>query len=310
MRQYMKLLTGVSTLALAFSLVGCGELSTSTSSTIAVDAVASIREYDNSQNIKVVSREDGSGTRKEFLEAFDIVNDDSDFEKDPVYEKAIVAHESSIAAANVVTNGNAIAYISLGEVDESVKVLSIDNVEPTIENIENGSYRATRPFMLATTEDKSELAKDFEKYILSQSGKSIIGEHYAQADGVGLAFQSEKVSGTLIVGGSSSMAPLMQELIAGYQAVNTNAEILLEINNSSKGIQGVIDGVYDIGMTSRELLRSETYFVETTTIAKDGIAVVVSTSNPIDNLSSEEVKKIYTGIYRSWSLMELVEFID
>ncbi len=307
MRQYIRLLTGVSTLALALSLVGCGELSTSSSSTVAVDAVASIKEYDNLQNIKVVTREEGSGSRQAFIDTFNIMNKNADFEIDPLYQKAIVATESDIAIANVVTNGNAIAYISAGQVDDSMKVLSIDNVEPTIENIENGTYKATRPFILATQEDKSELVKDFEKYILSQSGKSIIAEHYAQADSVGVSYDTDGLSGVITIGGSSSMAPLMQRIIAGYQAVNPAVEIILEINNSTEGIEGVKNGTYDIGMASRELLRSETYFVEGTTIAKDAIAIVVNKSNPINDLSTDEINKIFTGVYRSWSLMELVE---
>ncbi len=307
MRQYIKLLTGATTLAVAFSLTACGDISTSSSSTEVVDAVSIIREYDNIQNIKVVTREVGSGTRNEFIEAFDIYSDEVDFSTDPIYEDAITAHETDIALANVITNGNAIAYISLGEVDESVKVLSIDGVEPTIENVANGTYIARRPFNLVKTEVQSEIAKDFEKFILSQSGQNIIAEKYVRAEDFGVAYNGGRMSGELRIGGSSSMASIMRKLIAGYQAVNPDVEISLQIENSTLGVQGVKDGIYDIGMVSRDLLKSETYVAESTTIAYDGIAIIVNNTNPINNLTSEEVNHIYIGIYKSWSLMEIAD---
>ena len=92
----------------------------------------------------------------------------------------------------------------------------------------------------------------------------------------------------------------MEKLIEAYKKVNPNADIELQTSDSTTGMTSTIEGSYDIGMASRELKDDEASELEATVIATDGIAVIVNNNNPADELSSEQVKEIYTGSYTTW----------
>ena len=93
----------------------------------------------------------------------------------------------------------------------------------------------------------------------------------------------------------------MEKLIEAYKAVNGNAEIELQTTDSTTGMTSAIDGSYDIGMASRELKDEETEKgVKATEIAKDGIAVIVNNDNDLEELSSDQVKSIFTGDITDW----------
>ena len=68
---------------------------------------------------------------------------------------------------------------------------------------------------------------------------------------------SNGASGTVTVSGSSSVSPLMQKLIEGYNTVNPNVEIELQTSDSTTGMTDAINGMSDIGMASRELKQEE-----------------------------------------------------
>ena len=107
--------------------------------------------------------------------------------------------------------------------------------------------------------------------------------------------------GKVVVGGSSSVSPVMEKLIEAYKAVNANVEIELQTSDSTTGMTGAADGTLDIGMASRELKDSETEEGLTATkIAMDGIAVIVNQENPVEDLSSDTVKGIFTGGTTTW----------
>lgn len=98
----------------------------------------------------------------------------------------------------------------------------------------------------------------------------------------------------------------MEKLKEAYLKVNTGAEIEIQTNDSTTGVTSVIDGLCDIGMASRELKDTETSAgVTPTVIALDGIAVIVNNDSAVDELSSEQVKSIYTGEVLTWD--EVVE---
>ena len=103
-----------------------------------------------------------------------------------------------------------------------------------------------------------------------------------------------------MVGGSSSVSPLMEKLIEAYKEVNPNANIELQTSDSTTGMTSTIEGSYDIGMASRELKDDEAAELEPTVIATDGIAVIVNNDNPTDEMTSDQVKAIYTGEVYSW----------
>ena len=110
--------------------------------------------------------------------------------------------------------------------------------------------------------------------------------------------------GKIVVGGSSSVSPVMEKLVEAYQAINTNADIEIQTTDSTTGVSATQEGNYNIGMASRELKDTETD-VTATTIAQDGIAVIVNKANPTEELTSEQVLNIYTGEVTTWD--ELAE---
>ena len=91
------------------------------------------------------------------------------------------------------------------------------------------------------------------------------------------------------------------KLIEAYKSVNPNAKIELQTSDSTTGMTSTLEGSYDIGMASRELKEEEVgQGLQATVIATDGIAVIVNNDNPTEELSSDQVKSIYTGETYTW----------
>lgn len=247
--------------------------------------------------ITVVSREDGSGTRGAFTELMGIEKDGTD----RTYAKAEISNSTSVVISTVAGNKNAIGYISLGSLNDSVKAVKVDNVEATVDNVKNGSYKISRPFIIATKDEISDLAADFIKFILSDDGQAIVSEKYITIGGNG-AYTASGLSGKVTLAGSTSVSPLMDELAAAYKALNPDVTIEIQQSGSGAGIQSAIEGVCDIGMSSRELKDSEKEAGLTPTVmALDGIAVIVNKENSVDALSSEQIQSIYVGETTSWA---------
>ena len=254
--------------------------------------------------ISVVSREDGSGTRGAFVELFGIEEEDADGNTvDNTTEEAIVTNSTSVMMTTVAGNPAAIGYISLGSLDDSVKALKIDGAEATVDNIKSGSYKVSRPFNIATKEGISEVAQDFVDYIMSAEGQAVIEEEgYIAVDEAAEAYAGSAPSGKVVVAGSSSVTPVMEQLKEAYAEVNPNAEIEIQESDSTTGMNSAIDGICDIGMASRALKDSETEAGLTgTQIAIDGIAVIVNNECTIDDMTSDMVKEIFTGAVTDWS---------
>lgn len=255
------------------------------------------------QGITVVSREDGSGTRGAFVELFGIEEKDADGNKvDRTTEEAVTIQSTSVMMTTVAGDENAIGYISLGSLNDTVKAIKIDGAEPTVENIKSGSYKVSRPFNIATKSEVSDVTKDFIDFILSSEGQKVVEEEgYIPNDGA-QSYSGSKPSGKIVVAGSSSVTPVMEKLKEAYLAVNSGAEIEVQQSDSSTGMSAAIDGTCDIGMASRELKDSETAGgITGTVIATDGIAVIVNKDSAIDNLTQEQVKSIYLGETTEWS---------
>ena len=277
---------------------GCGSSSDDTASTAdGGDAAAS--EWDAASTITVVSREEGSGTRGAFTELFGVVDDN---DNDMTTLDAQVTNNTSVMMTTVSENEYAIGYISLGSLDESlVKAVKIDGAEATAENIENGSYKVSRPFNVAMKPDlDNAVATDFMAYIMSTEGQKVVAdEGYIPVSDV-QDYAGDAPEGSCVVGGSSSVSPLMEKLIEAYGEVNPNASIELQTSDSTTGMTSAIEGSYDIGMASRELKDDEASQLEGTVIATDGIAVIVNQANPTDDLSVDQVKSIYLGDVTTW----------
>lgn len=255
------------------------------------------------EEINVISREDGSGTRGAFIELFGIEQKDADGNKvDYTTEDADITNSTSVMMTSVAGNPAAIGYISLGSLNETVKALAIDGVDATVENIKAGEYKIARPFNIATGAQISEAAQAFIDFILSAEGQAVVEDAgYIASVEDAPAFAGSDVSGKVVVAGSSSVTPVMEKLKEAYLQLNPNAEIEVQQSDSSAGMNSLKDGVCDIGMASRALKDSELEAGLTpTVIAMDGIAVIVSNDNATEGLTAEQVRDIYTGAITEW----------
>lgn len=290
------------------SLAGCGSTSGSsetTASSADANTAADAAGTDTSMSgaIAVVSREGGSGTRGAFIELMGIEEKDAEGNKnDRTTDEALIANSTNVVMTQVAGNEGGIGYISLGSLDNTVKTVKVDGTEATVDNVIAGTYKVSRPFNIATKGDISEVAQDFINYIMSAEGQQIINDNkYIPVDTAAEAFTSNNAEGTVVVGGSSSVSPVMEKLAEAYKAVNTNAKVEIQTTDSSSGMKAAIDGTVDIGMASRELKDEEKAELTPTVIAMDGIAVIVNNANPIEDISSEQIKQIYVGEITDWS---------
>lgn len=250
------------------------------------------------EKITVVSREDGSGTRSAFSELMGIVKDD----KDNTTDTAEVTNSTSVMLTTVAGNKAAIGYVSLGSLNDTVKAVKVDGVEATAENVKAGKYAVSRPFNIVTGKDLTPLAQDFISYILSTDGQAVVDEKGYISVTQGEAYKASGQTGTLTIAGSTSVAPLMEVLADKYMALNSGVKIEIQQSGSSAGITSAVEGVCQIGMASRELKDSETAKgVTATKIAMDGIAVIVNKDNSCSELTSDQIRKIYTGETTQWS---------
>ena len=298
MKKFIAVLAAVS--MVAAMAAGCGSKEDTKAEG---DAAENSEEgsWDAANMITAVTREEGSGTRGAFTELFGVVDED---DNDMITLDAQTTNSTSVMMTTVSENEYAIGYISLGSLDESlVKAVKIDGVDATAtaENIENGTYKVSRPFNVAMKSDlDNPVASDFMAFIMSTEGQQVVAdEGYIPVDGAE-AYAGEAPEGSCVVGGSSSVTPLMEKLIEAYKEVNPNASIELQTSDSTTGMTSTIEGSYDIGMASRELKDEEAAELEGTVIATDGIAVIVNKENPTDDLTSDQVKSIYLGDVTTW----------
>lgn len=290
------------------SLAGCGSSSSkettaaSGAATEAATEAAAAGDFDTSKEISVNSREDGSGTRGAFIELFGVEEKAADGTKvDNTTVEANITNSTAVMMTSVAGDPYAIGYISLGSLNDTVKAAKIDGAEATTENVANGSYKVARPFNIVTKDGLSDVAKDFVDYIMSAEGQDIIEQNgYIKIDQNAAAYAGSKPEGKIVVAGSSSVSPVMEKLKEAYLAVNTNADIEIQTSDSTTGVTSTQEGICDIGMASRDLKDTETG-VTATTIAQDGIAVIVNNENPVENLTSDQVKSIFTGGTTVWA---------
>ncbi len=254
-----------------------------------------------SGEVSVYSREDGSGTRGAFIELFGIEEKDANGDKvDLTTPTAAITNSTSVMMTSVAGDANAIGYISLGSLNNTVKALSIDGAEATAENVKSGTYKVARPFNIVTKDGVADVAQDFIDYIMSSDGQKVVEENgcISVADNAG-SYKASGKSGKIVIAGSSSVTPVMEKLAEAYKALNPDVAIEVNQSDSTTGVNMATEGTCDIGMVSRELKDSESG-VKATVIAQDGIAVIVNPDASIDELTSDQVKGIYTGELTTW----------
>ena len=260
--------------------VGCGSSDSASSDE---KSSKSESDWDSSNDITIVSREDGSGTRGAFIELFGIEEKKDGEKVDMTTDDAQITNSTSVMLTTVAGDDYAIGYVSLGSLNDTVKALKIDGEEATEQNIKDGKYKICRPFNIATKKGAdNEVVKDFIAYIMSKEGQQVISDNGYIGDD------------------SAEAYAVMEKLIEAYKKVNTGAEIELQTTDSTTGMTSAIDGSYDIGMASRELQDEEKDKLDSQVIATDGIAIIVNKNNTTDELSSDQVKTIYTGDATTW----------
>lgn len=295
---------------------------------LAFSAVTPVLAQEGS--IGVVSREDGSGTRGAFVEIVGVVDED---DNDMTTLDAVIQNSTNGVMQTVAGDSQAIGYISLGSVDDSIKVVPIDGVEALAENVTNGTYPIARPFNIAWSNegDLSEVAADFLTFIHSADGQAIVeeegyvqvtpkadeeaateeesteesteesSEEAASEEAVELpAYEVAGLEGTVEVVGSTSVTPVMEKLAEAYSALNEGVTINITSNGSSAGMEAAMNGTADLGMASRELDEEEQAELNFDAIAIDGIAVIAHPENPISGLTLENVKQIFLGEVTEW----------
>lgn len=253
--------------------------------------------------IDVISREDGSGTRGAFIELFGVEQKDASGEKvDYTTDDAEITNSTEVMITSVAGDKQAIGYISLGSLNDSVKALKIDGAAATVEDIKDGSYKIARPFNIVTTGEVSDVAQDFINFIFSEEGQKVVEDNGYISQGNQGAYTASGKSGKVTVAGSSSVTPVMEKLAEAYKALNSDVTVEVQQSDSTTGVTSALEGVCDIGMASRELKEEETAKgAQGQVIAMDGIAVVVNNENPVEDLTAERVKDIYVGDTTDWS---------
>ena len=261
--------------------------------------------FDANNKITVVSREDGSGTRGAFVELFGIEEKGADGTKiDHTTDEATITNNTATMMTTVANSKYSIGYISLGSLNDTVKALRIDGVEATEANVKAGTYKIVRPFNIVTKSELSDVSKDFINFILSSDGQKVVSDSgYISLD-ASESYTSSNAKGKVVVAGSSSVSPVMEKLKEAYLKVNTAAEIEIQTSDSTTGVTSTINGTCDIGMASRDLKDSEIEKgVMNTVIAQDGIAVIVNKNSTLTDITSEQVKEIFTGSQTNWGTL-------
>lgn len=257
---------------------------------------------DSAGDITVISREEGSGTRDAFVEITGVMEDDVD----RTVDTAEISNSTSVVTQSVAGNEAAIGYISLGSMSDEVKSLKLNGVEATVDNVKSGDYELQRPFNIVTKGELEKLPQDFVDFIMSADGQAIIEEegYIAVSDGAE-QYEASGLEGTITLAGSTSVAPVMEVLADKYKELNGGVTIEIQQTGSGAGIQSTIEGVCDIGMASRELKDEEaSEGLDSQEIALDGIAVIVNTANAVEDLSMDQLMKIFTGEITSWSELQ------
>lgn len=277
---------------LALALVGC-------------TTGASDKEgFDKSKDITLVSREDGSGTRGAFIELVGIEEKDANGNKvDRTSQEAVIANKTDVMMNNIASDINAIGYLSLGSLNNTIRALEIDGIKPSVESIKSGDYKVARPFNIVFNDDLSDIADDFIKFISSKEGQTIVENNGYISIDTEEGYKPSVLSGKIVVAGSSSVSPIMEKLAEAYMSLNKDITIEIQTSDSTVGILSAIDKTVDIGMASRSLKEDESTKVKHLEIAIDGIVIVVNNENPLNELSIDNLREVYLGNITTWETL-------
>ena len=248
--------------------------------------------FDENKNVSVVTREDGSGTKSAFMEIIGLKG------KTDV-SGVIVATGTAAVLQEVKGNPLAIGYDSLGYITDEVKVLKVDGVLPTLENIKNGSYKISRPLNVVYQESRvaDEVNAAFLSFLQSADAQTIISDNgYVSTKEGAVAYTVVPgLSGEIAISGSTSLKPLMEKLAAKFEEMQSGVSVTVGGGGSGTGYNDAKNGVSDFGMISEAFNPSKAEGCTYYEVAKDGIAVIVNQANPFESISLEDLKNIYNA---------------
>ncbi|MFA9423682.1 MAG: substrate-binding domain-containing protein, partial [Sedimentibacter sp.] len=200
-----KILTIISSvLILSLAFVGCAKTETQPAAEQKpveeqkpAEEQKPVVDFDSSKDITVIARDSASGTRGAFHELMNIKVKEGDTEIDKLVVGALEFDGQDKVITAVEGDKYGIGYISLGSVSERIKAASVDGVEATVENVKNGTYPVSRPFLLVTKGDESDLVKDFLSFTESTQGQKIVGDnHYIASAQNPVEYKVAGMSGT------------------------------------------------------------------------------------------------------------------
>lgn len=274
-----------------FALTACGQKENG----ITREKVEGLEELGE---ITVVSREEGSGTRSTFAELVDFAGDSEDGQSsDRTKDDAMIVEASEEVVDTVKADTAAIGYVSEGALlgINDVKQLTVAGVAAG-EN--DNKYPLSRSFYLTWNGKLREVEREFLTYIKG-AGQDIVGDSYVAVAKSG-SFLSTKPKGTVKIEGSTSVGPLLEQLAAEYMEYNPKASIVITQTDTTSGLNRVMEGKCDMAMASRELKDYEQELLDYEIIARDEIAVIVNIQNPLQDITMDELKRIYVGDVDSW----------
>lgn len=257
-------------------------------------------DFKSDHEIHLFTREAGSGTRSAFVEVVEIVDQNGDDFLTPL---ATVQNSTNATMQAVQGDAHAVSYISLGSLNDSVKALAVNGVEPTVGSIQSGDYLLSRNFSVTHGTELSEVAKDFWDFMSSKEAQALVAEDgYVSVNLDAPSYTPSNLSGSVSIVGSTSVEPTMQRFSEAYTALNPNVRIDITAPGSGAGITSTIDGSADIGMTSRDPSPDELVnLLETKAIAIDGIVLIVNNKNTLDNIQLEQIRGMYLGEVTRWN---------
>lgn len=251
-------------------------------------------EYDTDK-IALFCREEGSGTREMFVSGIGVMQEG----RDSISDKANVTNSGAVMLAAVAQNKNAIGFISAATINDEVRAVTIDGYDAA----DSKNYPLFRDFIVAfNTNKQSDATADFLSFLRSDKISEIAREMGYFETAKPIEYQKKNVEGKIVIAGSASVFPLMNQLREEYSKIQKNVEVEIQQNDSSTGIALLSQGLADIAMSSRRIKRGElTDEYDSVSIVGDAIAVIVHPNNSKRDFSKEEIRDIFGGKITNWS---------
>ena len=278
-------------------------------------------------NITVYTRDTTSGTRDGFMNG---IGFSEAAKSDSVLVTGFVIRDNTAQLNAMTIDEYGIGYISLSSVNESVKGLKFEGVDPTEANVINNTYQLKRPFMWMVRADGDfpgganspveQLVKAFIAFLGTSDAADIINNAGAIALPTSITWDSIKdqypitqannASVTVRFGGSDSIQKVAEAVTQAFSAKAGNFVAEHDHTGSGDGWKRTNGDTKDqtvgkdVGFSSRPFTTAELANVteaQVGQLAWDAIVAIVHLSNPINNMTADTLKKIYNGTYLKWS---------